>query len=58
MDLEILWPACVKQAQTLPEKDRLKVAKTAFFFHVSKDRAWLDHYTASELVAFVDNLEG
>lgn len=50
-DLEILWPAFKKHAQTLDQ------AKAGFMIHASNDPAWTTDYTEEELVSFIDKLE-
>jgi len=50
-DMRILWPICKQHAESLD------VAKAAFFMHVSNDPAWYQHYSESDLIDFVDNLQ-
>lgn len=47
-DLEILWPTCKAQAQTLDH------AKAAFAVHAFNDKAWIRHYGHDELVRVID----
>jgi len=49
-DMDILWPACKEHANDLDS------AKAAFYFHITNDPAWTDHYSDEELVAFVGDL--
>lgn len=51
MDINMLWPACKKQA---PDIDH---AKAAFAIHVFKDDCWIKYYGKEKLIDFVDTLE-
>ena len=50
-DMRILWPICV---ETAPDLDH---AKAAFYFHVSNDPAWINHYGEQNLIEFIEQLK-
>jgi hypothetical protein len=50
-DMDILWPACKEHATDLDQ------AKIAFYFHITNDPAWTDHYDDAELRSFVEDLQ-
>jgi|HubBroStandDraft_6_1064221.scaffolds.fasta_scaffold00530_43 hypothetical protein len=50
MDMEILWPICLKEAKDLDH------AKGAFYWHAMHDPAWLI-LGEEAIVAFIDKLE-
>jgi hypothetical protein len=60
LDLEILWPACLKGARENYQQDQDKAlahAKAAFFLHVAMDPAWTQDADKLTLMRFVDSLE-
>jgi hypothetical protein len=50
IDMDILWPTCLKQAPDLNH------AKAAFAYHCFTDPAWLV-LSDKEIVEFIDSLE-
>ena len=50
IDLEILWPTCVEQA------DDLDHARAAFAVHAFNDAAWSD-FSEDDLIAFIGELK-
>lgn len=50
VDLQILWPALKDAANNLEE------ARAGFFLHAMEDRCWTDHYTSTELAAYIEAL--
>jgi hypothetical protein len=49
-DLQVLWPIILEQA-----RDR-DAAKAAFYWHVTNDPTWSDHYSSQQLAAIVEAL--
>jgi hypothetical protein len=59
IDLDILWPECLRQAKEWEQADvpALDLAKAAFMTHCANDPAWTKDYDEASLVAYVDRLE-
>ena len=51
IDIDILWPICKREADTLD------LAKVAFMFHCSLDPAWTRDFSEAEIASMVDELE-